>query len=445
VEDNQNQTGEMFPFIFELVEKMGLSKNAKGSNFQHPSGISSEVVEREKNDHGGPLLETMECGETGQGDTSTEPMDRTYVGESSQGGNSGEHMEGVESGQEGPSSGPTEVGGQRDQQASDFQLRFESLQAKGPQDSNENKSLTVIVIPEVGGTFYERLSDRQVHQIELDRRIRGATIAPLLKFKFEILGGERKITTITETTCDLDGAQLQLHEDWNLGYYHDNITISLTCLDPQAVRVSPGTVVAMDVTKRTMTETSTGSTSRANQVSGQASVQVQIPVVPIGIQAQGTLGVTDTISDSGARAVTTESSDTQCGGFYVNQIGRACSLAFNFLYPEAIDDVMDRGQRQFISAAISKTFQPSIIGEWIPLDTADACQYRFKTYRNIYPIRSVRSIERRKEPIWFMQQKYEMPFLINHAMSHIHCYENTELRGPGLQLLPKVMEKWPKL
>jgi hypothetical protein len=117
-------------------------------------------VEGEKNDHGGPLLETMEGGgEADQGGTSSELMDRMDVGESSQGSNSCEPMEGVESGQGGPSSGPTEVGGQRDQQSSDFQLRFESLQAKGPQDSNENKSLTMIVIPEAGGIFYEGLSN----------------------------------------------------------------------------------------------------------------------------------------------------------------------------------------------------------------------------------------------------------------------------------------------
>ncbi len=117
-------------------------------------------MEGEKNDHGGPLLETMEGGgEADQGGTSSELMDRMDVGESSQGSNSCEPMEGVESGQGGPSSGPTEVGGQRDQQSSDFQLRFESLQAKGPQDSNENKSLTMIVIPEAGGIFYEGLSN----------------------------------------------------------------------------------------------------------------------------------------------------------------------------------------------------------------------------------------------------------------------------------------------
>ncbi|CAK9189708.1 unnamed protein product [Sphagnum troendelagicum] len=443
VEDDKKQTGEMFPFIFELAEKMGLSENVKDSNFQHPSGISSEAMEEEKNDHGGPLLEILEGAETNQGDISIEPMDPMDVGESSQGGNSGEPMEGVESGQGGPSRTPTEVGGQRDQQSSDFQLRFESLQAKGPQDSNENKSLTVIIIPEVGGTFYEGLSNRQVQP---DCRIKGAAIAPWLKFKFEILGGERKITTTTETACDLGGGQLRLHEDWNLGYCHDNITIFLTCADPQAVQVSPGTVVAMDVMKRIMTETTTGSTSRANQVSGQASVQVQIPVVPIGVQAQGTLDVTDTIVDSCALAVTIESSNTQFAGFDVNEVGCASSLVFSFVYPEEIVDVMPRGQKQFMRAGISKTLWPSIIGKWIPLDREDACLYTFKTERHIYSIRSLRrSHAARKEPILFMQQRYEVPFFINHAMSHIHYYENTELRGPGVQSLPKVVTKYPEI
>jgi hypothetical protein len=243
----------------------------------------------------------------------------------------------------------------------------------------------------------------------------------------------------------LDGGQLQLHEDWNSGYCHDNITISLTCEDPESVRVSPGTVVAMDVMKRKMMETFTGSTSRANQVSSQASVQVQMPVVPIGIQAQGTLDVTDTIADSRALAVTTESSDIQFGGFYVNQIGSACSLVFNFLYPEEIVDVMARGKRQFIHAGISKTLWPSIIGEWIPLDREEVRFYSFKTYRNIYSIKNLRTSLAKNEEPEVLEQRYGVFFYINHAMSHIHYYKDTELRGPGVQSLDKVLTKCPEI
>jgi len=272
----------------------------------------------------------MEGGEFDQGGTSSEPMDPMDVGESYQGGNLSEAMEGVENGLGGPSSGPTDAGGQSDQQSSLFKLCFDSLQIKGPQDLNENKSLTVIVIPKVGGTFYEGLSNEHGQP---DHRIKFATIAPWLKFKFEILGGECKITTTTETACDLGGEQLQVHEDWNLGYCHDNITISLISEDHQTARVSPGIVVAMDVMRRTLTKTFTGSTSHANQVSIQASVQVQMLVVPIGIQGQGTSDVTDKIVHSRALAVTIESSNTQFAGFDVNEIRCADSFSFNFVYP----------------------------------------------------------------------------------------------------------------
>ncbi|CAK9860356.1 unnamed protein product [Sphagnum jensenii] len=432
VEDNQNQTGEMFPFMFELAEKMGLSENAKDSNFQHPLGISSEAVEGEKNDHGDPLLETMEGGgETDQGATSSEPMDPMDIGESSQGDNSGESMEGVESGQEGPSSGPTEVGGQRDQQSSDFQVRLKSLQAKGPQDSNENKSLTVTVIPEDGGTFYEGLSNQQVQP---DCRIKRAAIAPLLQFKFEILGGEPKITTTIETGCNLGEGQLKLREDWDLGYCHNNITISLTCEEPQAVRVSSAIVVGMDVMKKTTTKTFTGSTSHANQIASQANVQVQLPVVSVGFQAQGE--VIDTIADSQALAETVETSSTQYFGFYVNPLGLPNSLVFNFLYPEEIVDVKARGKIHFIHAGINNTFSATIVGKWFPLDREEARLYIFQTNRDIHSIGSL---------MRFMNQRYEVLFLINHAMSHIHYYKDQKLEGPGEKSVDRVLTKYPEI
>jgi hypothetical protein len=44
-----------------------------------------------------------------------------------------------------------------------------------------------------------------------------------------------------------------------------------------------------------------------------------------------------------------------------------------------------------------------------------------------------------------MQQRYGVFFYINHAMSHIHYYEDTELRGPGVQSLDKVLTKCPEI
>ncbi len=107
---------------------------------------------------------------------------------------------------------------------------------------------------------------------------------------------------------------------------------------------------------------------------------------------------------------------------------------------------MARGQKQFICARMSNTFRPVIVGHWIPTNEDEDCLYKFKTDRNIYPLGNLRrSHAERKEPILFMQQRYEVLFFINHAMSHIHYYENTELRGPGVQSLNKVLTKYPEI
>ncbi|CAK9205179.1 unnamed protein product, partial [Sphagnum troendelagicum] len=77
VEDNMSkQTGEMFPLIFELAEKMGLeSENAKPSWLQHLKDVSTETLEGEVRDQGGSSNEPMDGGDHDQGATSHEPME----------------------------------------------------------------------------------------------------------------------------------------------------------------------------------------------------------------------------------------------------------------------------------------------------------------------------------------------------------------------------------
>jgi len=113
---------------------------------------------------------------------------------------------------------------------------------------------------------------------------------------------------------------------------------------------------AMNVTQRTMIDTSIGLRSRANQLSSQIGAQAQIPVVRIGIQAQGISGVTNTVGHSRALAMIIDSSYTEFAGFGV--IDRECahSLAFTFFYLENIVDVKVRGERkEFRLVGISKT------------------------------------------------------------------------------------------
>jgi len=227
-----------------------------------------------------------------------------------------------------------------------------------------------------------------------------------------------------------------------LAYCHDNIRVSLTCGVRQVVRLSHGIVDAMNVMKRTMTDTSTGSRSRANQLSSQIGAQAQIPVVHIGIQAQGTSGVTNTVGHSCALAMTTDSSYTEFAGFGVIDRARARSLAFTFLYPENIVDVKARGERkEFRLVGISKTLQPVIIGTWEPLDTEEACPYSFQTDRTIYSIGSLSTESEKPKYV----QSYVVQFLISHALNHIHSKVDTELRGYGKKSVDRVLTKFPEL
>jgi len=426
VKDNMSkQTGEMFPLIFELAEKMGLKReNAKPSWLQHLKDVSTKTMEGKASDQDGSSNEPMDDGDHDQGATSHEPMEGVV---SNQGGISSEHME---------------LGGQVDQQSfggNPFQLLSESPSGRGPTTSEKNASLIVIVIPECGGTFHKGLTNERV---EVDGRIESATIAPWLEFKFEKLGDNRKITTTTKTQCNLGGGQLKFHENLDLGYYHNNITISLTCEKNLAARLLSGTLTPIDLTKSSMTETFTSSRSIANQMSSQANVQFEIPLVGVGTQVQRNLGVIDMSGDSHATAVTTESSNTQFAGFLVNPNECQSSLNFNFLYPVEICEEIKKNCSQFMHAGINKTFWPTIVGEWVPLDMEQSCLYKFKTERDITSIGSLRRSTAKGEMPSFMQQRYEVSMFINHSMNHIHHYGTTTLQEPGRQSVPEVLTKF---
>jgi hypothetical protein len=164
-------------------------------------------------------------------------------------------------------------------------------------------------------------------------------------------------------------------------------------------------------------------------------------MVAIGIQAQMTLGVTNTVANSRARAVSTNSSNTQFAGFYENEIKCTSSLTFNFFYPGKIVGVKDRGQKEFMCVGISKTFRPVIISTWDPLDRDHAYLYSFKIDRNIY---SIRSLSRESEKPKYLQS-YVVHFLINHALSYIHSNVDTKFRGYGKKSIDRMSTKFPKV
>ncbi len=402
-DDNNRQSGEDFPLIFSLVEHMGFKReNAKDLGKQH-SGTSSSKATSSGND------------------TQTSTKEEKCLPQQNQGPTKKNHGDNED----------------EDHPPEDSGLQQHSQSPIDPKDT----SLIVIVIPESGGIFHRG----STNDIEYPRdSIKLAAIAPRLEFKFEKLGNYRKITTTTKTQCHLGGGEPK-YPELDCGYYQNNITISLNCEKEDAARLSSSRVTAIVSTKQTTVETFTDSSSLARQTGGQIGGQVQIPVVGIGLQAQGNMNVTSTIGGSSSLAESEEISNTQLAGFSVNPADLEGSQVYNFLYCTDVLRLIENNPAKFISAGICRTLLPTIVGEWDALDMDDACLYNFKTERDLMSIGDLmQSSAAWKVP--YMRQRYQVPFFINHAMTHLGRYGTPVLiKGPGEQRLENVLTKYPAI
>jgi hypothetical protein len=305
-----------------------------------------------------------------------------------------------------------------------------------PLDIEETKVLVVVIFPEWG--CVRQGSIAQVHPHD---PINSATIAPILRFKFEVKGNHRKITTTLNTQCNLGQGGPKITPK-DPGYFQDNITISLNCKRERAATLSSARVENVEVVKRTITHTDSRSSARG--CSGQLGGPGQL-LSRFGVQAEASYGGTTERSDSFAHEIST----TQLGCFHVNPQELAGSLVYNFLYPpEVLDYIADgnHGPRELISVGIGRTFWPSIVGEWDNLDTSKKSKYSFKTKRDITSVVGLRRSHANREEPQSFQQSYEVPLWVNHAMTHIfHSHKIIELRGPGGRRINHVIGTNPAL
>jgi hypothetical protein len=295
--------------------------------------------------------------------------------------------------------------------------------AEDPQEPLENKVHVVTIYPEPGYVH------QGSHVLREDDPINEAEVVPVLRFEFELRGNHKKITTTLRTQCNLGkGGVLNGTTPSNLGYFQDNITISLTCEEAGAATLSISKVEDEKVAKRTITNHN--STLVARKRSGHIAV--------LGCQGGGSYGGTTETSYSTAHEMEIE----RLGGFGVHPIEGRRSLAYNFSYPKETKDSIanhDLGQRELVDHKIGDTFWPTIKGEWDALDENRKCKYNFETTRDITSINGLRQ-SRKKRPFYFTDgngrepesilQQYVVPLWVNHAMTHI-LHRNDTIRGRG--------------
>jgi hypothetical protein len=283
-----------------------------------------------------------------------------------------------------------------------------------PPEPLENKKVHVVTIyPERGHV------SQGSHVLQQDDPINEACIVPSLRFEFELRGNHKKITTTLSTQCNLGkGGGLNGTTPSNLGYFQDNITISLTCEKASAATLSFSKVEDEKVAKRTITNNN--STSLARERSGQVAV--------FGCQGGGSYGGTTETSYSTAHEMEIE---WLGGGFCVHSRQLAESLAYNFSYPKEMKDIIANhclGRTELLDLKIGDTVWPTIIGEWDALDESRKCKYNFETRRDITSINSLRQGQKKRflyfpygngKELKSIQQQYVVPLWVNHAMTHI--------------------------
>jgi len=300
------------------------------------------------------------------------------------------------------------------------ELFFENVEdppddlAEDPPEPLEKKVHVVTIYPEHG--YIHQGS----HVPQQDNPINEAYIVPILRFEFELRGNHKKITTTLRTQCNLGEGGVLNGTPSNLGYFQDNITISLTCEKARAATLSSSKVEDVKVVKRTITNNN--STSVAREGSGQVAV--------LGLQVGGSYGGTTETGYS-----TADEKEIEClgGGFWVHPRQLPGSLAYNFSYPKKIKDIIAdhrHGRTELLDLKIGDTVWPTIIGEWDALDMSRKCRYNFTTRRDITSIKGLRQSHRNGEELQYIQQQYVVPLWVNHAMTHILHRDDT-IQAPG--------------
>jgi len=189
-----------------------------------------------------------------------------------------------------------------------------------PLDMEEKKVLLVSIIP-LWGYPSRGLGGQEIHD---GHELYKATIVHVLKFLFEVDGGHRKITTTLILTCDLGEGGGQNVNPRNLGYFQDNITISLHCEMDRAATLLLLRVENVEIVKRTTT------TNASSLHKWGCKGEILVPF--LGIQAGGGDGQTTERGSSFAHEI----SVPQLSSFHVTSKCCGGSLVYNFLYPEEV-------------------------------------------------------------------------------------------------------------
>jgi Leucine-rich repeat (LRR) protein len=325
-------------------------------------------------------------------------------------------------------------------------------------NAKKEKILIVTVYPGSGGDFYR---GNTCHAVDPNNEINTATINPSLVFQFE-LGNTRKLTITTKTQCNLGKSAPEYYDGNYLGYYQDNINISLSCVETNGAQLSfPGPIVERAEKKKfVISNSSTHSKSDAKETIAQGNVQLQVNVPAVNLQfnGQGGRNWTTTTGDSNSYANSFEVYNEQVDEFLIQRKGiTESSYDYKFEFAHNVLDYAKQGdfeyRKQFVNKSrIFDTFWPSIETKWNNLNNSEECPYMFKTKRDLIAIQDHYQSNKKNTQFRHLEQRYVVDMFVNHAMTHvIHEYCEIELlqgmenSTSGLKVIIPRQETWRAL
>jgi hypothetical protein len=383
VEDDKEENAHAcFPLVFELAKHIGLgSKNA----------MKMKKVSRARSSgstKGGEISGAESSGSTKGGEVSrAESSGSTKGGEVSRTKSSGSRQEirknEDDEGFEDPSRGPPNP--------------LDPSLSIGREDVEE-KTLTVNVHPKA----------RQVTISQKGQKIT-PSICPTLVFKFQKKGECRTIDVDAETQCNFGKMQIGATKN-GLGFYQDNITISLDCIDEEedAATVTKIHVQNVENVKKTIVDTSTTIHYSTHQVGGELELDATPLPHNLPLHARGKYNYAWTGGDNLAHGNTQEMYFSQLDCFFVDDHSIQSELRYNFRYPQEVLQDIALGDSSKIKT--EKTFRPTIVSNWVNLNMNDQSPYIFSVERHIVSKEHLkRSLKCEGNPP-FVQKHYEVSF-----------------------------------
>ncbi len=407
VEDDKEENAHAcFPLVLELVKHIGLGRE-NTMKTKEVSGAESS-------------------GSTKGGETSgAKSSGSTKGGEVSKAKSSGSRQEirrneDDEEGSEDPSRGPPNP--------------LDPSLSIGREDVEE-RTLTVNVFPKA----------RQL-AIPLRGHASRPSICPTLVFKFQWKGECRMIDVEAATQCNFGKMQIGATKTGS-GFYQDNITISLDCIDEEedAATVTKAHVQNVENVKKTIVDTSTTIHYSTHQVGGELELDATPLPHNLPLHARGKYNYAWTGGDNLGHGNTQEMCFPQLDCFFLHDQSIQSELRYNFQYPQEF--LQDIALGDSLKIETEKTFWPTIVSNWVNLNMNDESPYIFSVERHIVSKEHLkRSLKCEGNPP-FTQKHYEVSFnetgqldrsMITQSPTDIHLTINEGSEVPIIKQCYKV-------